>query len=67
MKKTTNNLATIYITSIDQEHLGSLIEISRERDGEMNRKYLDELESELPRLRRELYFPHLGSCKLLSL
>jgi regulator of nucleoside diphosphate kinase len=49
MKKTTNNLATIYITSIDHERLGNLIEVSRERDGEMNREYLDELESELDR------------------
>lgn len=49
MKKTTNNLATIYITSVDHERLGNLIEVSRERDGEMNREYLDELESELDR------------------
>ena len=49
MKKITNNLATIYITSIDHERLGNLIEVSRERGGEMNREYLDKLESELDR------------------
>lgn len=49
MKKITNNLATIYITSIDHERLDNLIEVSRERDGEINREYLDELESELDR------------------
>jgi regulator of nucleoside diphosphate kinase len=40
---------TIYVTRIDRERLGKLIEISRERDGEVNREYLNRLEEELER------------------
>jgi regulator of nucleoside diphosphate kinase len=40
---------TIYVTKIDRERLGKLIEISRERDGEVNREYLNRLEEELER------------------
>jgi regulator of nucleoside diphosphate kinase len=41
--------ATIYVTKIDRERLGKLIEIARERDGEVNREYLNRLEEELER------------------
>ena len=41
--------ATIYVTKIDRERLGKLIEIARERNGEVNREYLNRLEEELER------------------
>ena len=43
MSKETN----IYITKPDQERLTRLIEFTRERDDDANRKYLDSLEEEL--------------------
>ena len=43
MSKDTN----IYITKPDQERLTRLIEFTRERDDDANRKYLDSLEEEL--------------------
>jgi len=43
MSKETN----IYITKPDQERLTRLIEFTRERDDDANRKYLDRLEEEL--------------------
>ena len=43
MSKETN----IYITKPDQERLTRLIEFTRERDYDANRKYLDSLEEEL--------------------
>jgi regulator of nucleoside diphosphate kinase len=43
MSKETN----IYITKPDQERLTRLIEFTRERDHDANRKYLDSLEEEL--------------------
>jgi regulator of nucleoside diphosphate kinase len=43
MSKDTN----IYITKRDQERLTRLIEFTRERDDDANRKYLDSLEEEL--------------------
>jgi regulator of nucleoside diphosphate kinase len=41
--------ATIYVTKIDRERLGKLIEIARKRDGDANREYLNRLEEELER------------------
>ena len=41
--------ASIYVTKIDRERLGKLIEIARERDGDVNREYLNRLEEELER------------------
>ena len=41
--------ATIYVTKIDRERLGKLIEIARARDGDANREYLNRLEEELER------------------
>lgn len=49
MKQTTNDPAAIYITSVDQKRLGKLIEISRVRNGEMDRHHLDQLALELDR------------------
>ena len=41
--------ANIYITKIDRERLTKLIELTREREGDANREYLDGLEEELER------------------
>ena len=39
----------IYITTSDYHRLSGLIEISRERNGDADREYLDQLEEELGR------------------
>ena len=41
--------ANIYITKVDRERLTKLIELTREREGDVNREYLDRLEEELER------------------
>jgi regulator of nucleoside diphosphate kinase len=38
---------TIYITALDRQRLEKLIEVGRERDGVVNREYLNKLEQEL--------------------
>ena len=41
--------ANIYITKVDRERLTKLIELTREREGDVNREYLNRLEEELER------------------
>src|ERR1041384_2690956 len=48
-KKTSERQVMIYITTSDYHRLSGLIEISRERNGDADREYLDQLEEELGR------------------
>jgi len=48
-RKTSERQVMIYITTSDYHRLSGLIEISRERNGDADREYLDQLEEELGR------------------
>ncbi len=49
MKKSLQTTAAIYITKANHESLSWLIEDTRERNGEVDREYLNKLEEELDR------------------
>ena len=48
-RKTSERQVMIYITTSDYHRLSGLIEMSRERNGDADREYLDQLEEELGR------------------
>ena len=48
-RKTSERQVMIYITTSDYHRLSGLIEISRERNGDADREYLDQLEEGLGR------------------
>ena len=48
-RKTSERQVMIYITTSDYDRLSGLIEMSRERNGDADREYLDQLEEELGR------------------
>ena len=59
-RKTSERQVMIYITTSDYHRLSGLIEMSRERNGDADREYLDQLEEELGRA--ELVNPKENPC-----